>query len=669
MALLALTAHADKRRAVRSPDPTFDVAFTEGGYADRTSVGQGEQISFHIATSISPFQLRIVNLQDQNAILYSTSGLTSHAQNCSGRYTSGCGWNRTVTISVPASWPSGYYAASFPTAFGERKIVFVVKENQPGSTSPIVVISPTNTYQANNEFGGRSLNPNNDPARGSRLSFDRPYVEDGGLGRFDIWERKFVDWMHEERRTFEVITDADLEDPTILDHYSLVLIVGHSEYWTATARENLENFSDQGRHIAIFGGNTMSWQVRFEDDKRTLVGYKDAVYDPIRPTNEQLVTTHFWADPINDPENEITGASLRLGGFSNRVDDPNKYEMIPLEQRIGYTVTEPGNWVFNGTGVTRGTEFGREIAGLEVDGVVYNCAAGTGMLFPDGSDASPLNTHILAVTPASEGHGTMTVYTNSAGGVVFNAGTQNWVYGLASNSIVQIVTRNVLNRLASGLREVYDGVDRPILAEELFNCPQNSPRFLPGWGSTIARGEVSSSCAYEGPAGLQLRGSAPIAISRNFTPRGQARDHVEVRFYARMDELQKRSRFPLPIVSLRQRNGANVSNVATVEFDVEQGTRRVRISRRSPAGAFFASDWITLANGWHLIELSWRSAGTITLQVDSGSSVSLQNPDNQVASDVVIEYPAADFPDSGMACIDALAVGIEKLGAVPAITP
>ncbi|HKR66194.1 MAG TPA: N,N-dimethylformamidase beta subunit family domain-containing protein [Thermoanaerobaculia bacterium] len=669
MALLALTAQADKRRSVRSPEPVFNANYTEGGYADRTSVAQGEQISFHIATSVSPFNATIVNLADNKTVVRDLLGLTSTAQNCSGRYTSGCGWGRTATISIPGSWPSGYYAVTFPTSFGPRKIIFVVRENIPGSTSPIVVISPTNTYQAYNDFGGRSLYPTADPNRGSRLSFERPYVQDLGIGRFDIYERKFVDWMREERRTFEVITDQDLENPNLLSHYKLALIVGHSEYWTSAARENLENFSRSGGHIAIFGGNTMWWQVRYEDNGHTLVGYKDAVYDPMRAANEQLVTTHFWNAPINDPENTITGLSSRLGGYANRVNIPDVYELLPLEQRIGYTVTEPQHWVFSGTGVSRGTEFGREIAGLEVDGTIYNCAAGTGVLFPDGSDATPLNTHILAVTPSSDGHGTIAIYTNSAGGVVFNAGTQNWVYGLASDPIVQIATRNLLDRLSLGVREVYDGVNRPILAEELFNCPQNSQMLLPGWRSTIARGDVTSACAYEGPAGLQLSGAAPIAISRNFTPAGTPRDQAEVRFYARMDDFQKRARFPSGLVTLRYREGDNVTNLASVEFDVDGSTRRTRISRRNAAGTFFASDWISLPNGWHLIELSWRSAGTITLQVDGGTSVSLQNPDTQVVSDIVIEYPQADFADSGMACIDALAVGIEKLGSVPPVKP
>jgi hypothetical protein len=664
---IAAPAGAARRHSVRHPSPVFNPAYTEGGYANRTSVPQGGQITFHISTSVSPFKVSIVNLADQSTVLHEVPNLTSLVQNCSGRFTQGCGWRATHTMNIPNSWPSGYYAALFPTSFGERKLIFVVRENDPGSTSSILLVSPTNTYQAYNEFGGRSLYPSADPRRATRLSFDRPYDHDAGIGRYDIWERKFVDWMRGEGRAFEVATDSDLEDPTLLGRYDLVLLVGHSEYWTSEARANLETFSGNGGHVAVFGGNTMWWQVRFEDNGRTLVGYK-ASDDPIRDTNEQLVTTHFWNAPVNRPENVILGSSFRFGGYANRVADPNSYDMIPVEQRTGYLVTEASHWIFQGTNVTQGTAFGREIAGLEVDGALYNCAAVTGALSPDGSDGTPLNYHILAVTPASDGHGTIGIYTNPAGGAVFNAGTQNWVYGLASDPVVQTVTRNVLNRLGSGQRQVYDAVTSPILTQDLFNCPQTSKTFLPGWQSDKERGQLTSECAYEGPAGLRLSGSEAIAISRDFTPMGEARNHVEVRFYLKADELAKRNQFPAPFITLQQRIGSKVSQVAYAEFDVIDGKKMARVARRDPSGNFFASDWITLAAGWHLIEMSWRSPGTVTLQVDGASTVSLENPNaNQVASEMVIEYPLAEVPDSGHACLDAIAVATQKLGPVAAL--
>jgi hypothetical protein len=286
---------------------------------------------------------------------------------------------------------------------------------------------------------------------------------------------------------------------------------------------------------------------------------------------------------------------------------------------------------------------------------------------PDGSDGTPLNFHILAVTPAWDGHGTIGILTNPTGGTVFNAGTMNWAHGLDSDPVVRTATRNVLSRLGSGQRQVYDPVSSPILMQELFNCPQASKTFLPGWQSDRERGRLTTECGYEGPAGLRLSGSEAISLSRDFTPTGD-RDHVEMRFHVKVDELVKRNQFPAPILTLRTRAGSSIRQVASAEFDVVDSRKAVRVARRDPSGRFFASDWIVLGTGWHLVELSWSSPGTITLQVDGGSSVSLNNPDaNQFAGEIVIDYPRANGPDAGHACLDAIAVATEKLGPAPGL--
>jgi hypothetical protein len=669
--LIAMPLEAARRRSVEPSAPPFNALYTEGGYASATSVRQGETIALHIATSVTPFTATIVNLADANVVVRELSGLQSVPRNCSGRFGGGCEWPVTTTLTIPRTWPSGYYGVSFPTTFGTRKIIFVVKEDQPGSQSPLLLISPTNTYQAYNAFGGASLYPTIDPDRAKRLSFDRPYDQEGGLGRFDNWERRFLDWMRTEGRTYEAATDTDLEDPTLLMHYEAVAIVGHSEYWTARAREHLEEFNRAGGHVAIFGGNTMWWQVRFEENGRLLVGYKNAKWDPLYLSDPGLVTSHFWDDPINDPESTIIGISSRYGGYSNRVqsDDPNNFDMLPLEQRTGYTVTDPSAWPFLGADVERGTQFGKEVAGLEVDGTLFNCAPVTGDLIVDGSDGTPLNFHIIAVTPATAGHGTIGYYVNPAGGAVFNAGTQHWVQGLATDPIVRTVTRNVLDRFSTGGPFVYDSVDSPILTQELFNCPQESAQPLPGWLGNEGRGTLSQRCAYEGPAGLELSGEDDIEIARSFSVTGTGRAEAEIRFYTNTDALVKRHRFPAPFLTLRNRTGEQQTQVAYIEYDVaENGTRMIRVARRDAAGVFSASPFINLGSGWHLVELSWRSPGTISLQVDGGTTVTLNNPDaGQTANELVIDYPKPEVGTGGFTCIDALAVGTQKLGALPGV--
>ena len=303
----AMNADAATRSRVARPGPLpippAGTPWTEGGYADRTSVAPGEQISFYIATRVSPFDLRIFNEAHAETTLTTLSALTSTAQYCSEAYSTGCGWTRTATFTIPANWPSGYYAARFPTSLGERFLIFVVRAARPASTSPILVIQATNTYQAYNDFSGRNVYPSNSPQRTSRVSFDRPYNDQSGLGRYLKWEKPFVDWMTKENRAFEVATDTELEDPTFLPRYNLVVIIGHAEYWTLGARKNLEAFSAMGGHIAILAGNTMWFQVRLDLAQRVLTVYKDAALDSETGNNNSVVTVNWFDSPVFNPEN------------------------------------------------------------------------------------------------------------------------------------------------------------------------------------------------------------------------------------------------------------------------------------------------------------------------------------------------------------------------------
>lgn len=651
-----------KRRAVRSGD-----VYTQGGYADRTSVEQGGSINLYIATSVPGFEVRIVNLAAPGVTLRTIRGLQSRTQNCTGRFDGGCGWDLTTTLDVPRSWPSGYYAAVFPTFFGERYLPFVVREDNPGSMSRVVVLSSTHTWQAYNEFGSRSTYPTDSPYRAMRVSYDRPYFNGNGLGRYAAFEKPFVDWMTNEGRPFEVITDIDLEDPTILSRYTLLVIPGHSEYWTASARENVEQFSRAGGHIAILNGNTMWWQVRLEDQNRTIAAFKGHPSDP--QSASPMFSTHFFSHPVNDPENRLLGTSFRNGGYVNRVNE-NTNQMKPIPERTPWTVTKGDHWIYSGTGLRAGDRFGQETTGLEVDGVVFNCDAAGRVLGPEGSDEAPLHYEILAIVPASEGWGTLGLLVHPSGGAVFNAATTGWVWALGSNDTVEQITANVLNQLSTGAPLLYQPSQSTMLAQDLFNCPQ--PVQATGWesSSALTRPQVTASCAYEGPAGLELSGEGLKAIARQIAPRGgEGRNEAHMRFYLKADELQQRTAFPMSIVGLEHRIGDTVSRAAFVEVDAGSG-KRIRIARRPSAGGFVASPWVSLSDGWHLIEVSWRSPGTMTLQVDGGSVISIDNPDaGQRVNRVVLSWPEPELTTAGRVCIDAFGVGSTKPGPVAQLLP
>lgn len=655
---------AQRHRAVLpfnpgAPEPETH-SFVEGGYADATSVTPGGFITFYISNLINPFTMTVVNLADPDVTLTTLPGLTSAQSDCTGKWENGCGWHATQTLFIPANWPSGYYDARFTTSIGPKHIIFVVKAANPGSTSPILVIQPTNTYQAYNGYGGKSTYPTGSPDRATTVSFNRPYDDQNGLGMYRLWEMPFVYWMASENRRFEVATESDLEDPTLLSHYKLLVIVGHSEYWTAAERQNVEAFSHNGGHIAMFSGNNMWFQARLTNSARNLVVYKDTT-DPIASTTPSLTTVNWYDFPVYDPENSIFGLSYRSGGYANKIADPNVFDTKPLDQRVGYTVADPNSWVFQNAGVTSGSMFGAGAAGLEVDGTRYNCSANDPLnMTVDGSDGTPLNLHILAITPSEYGHGVIGVYTNSAGGTVFDAGTRDWAQVLGTDPVVTQMTRNMLDRLSTGQAQLYDPVTTNVKTQDTFNCPQPAGVTLPGWRGDSGDARLTSSCAHEGPAGLQMSGVNGVQVARNFAPTNNGLKAAQASAYINVDNVTGPLNAPFTLFALQNRlmpSGTN-QRLAIVEMNVTPSGKQLRLVQQASDNSVEArTAFVNVPSGWTKVQLSWSSPGTISLQVGDAAPVTLNNVHtDQSVSELLLAYPRDPQLAFGSMCVDEIAV-------------
>lgn len=631
--------------------------YTQGGYADRTSVPAGGTITFRIATATSPFSLQIVNLAHPADVLATISGLTSAPNDCAGLWQNGCGWAVTTTYTIPSAWPSGFYAAKFPTSIGTRNIAFVVRAANPGLASPIVIVSPTNTWQAYNNFGGKSVydSLSTNGQRANIVSWNRPYFNNFGLGRYPTWEQYFVDWLTAENRPFEVITDDDLANPSILSQYKVAVIAGHSEYWTMPMRQSLVSFMAGGGHVAVFGGNTMWWQARVDLAARQFTVYKDASLDPFTGSQNSLVTVNFYNNPVYNPESLVLGASFLHGGYANV--SPGTTTPLPVEQRTPYTVRDASSFVFNGTGLLNGDTFGRSAAGTEVDGVVFNTLP-DGTLLPDGSDGAPLSYRILATVPGWSGYGTIGFLVNPNGSAIFNAGSRDWLRGFSgatADPAVQQIGRNVLDRFSTGQPFTYTARTSRYRTEDLFNTPNPNPGVLTGWSSNLDV-TTTAQCAHEGPFGLQLQSTQWLVIHRNFTPTNAGRSAAVVSFSVNIDLLQTTPTFALPLVELVDKQGTVTKVYAAVELMTQPGGISVRLAiRRSDGSRSATSNWAVMPGGWQPVMLAWSSPGTVELEVGSGIHLQLNNPHNaQTVNELYVEFPGTVNNTNGTICLDEL---------------
>jgi hypothetical protein len=374
---------------------------------------------------------------------------------------------------VPEAWRSGYYNVRLRAADNGGKYVgrnrrtaevdlfFIVRPSRPGKDASILLQLCTNTYNAYNNWGGSSLYAFHGRAnlQGHRVSFDRPMA-----GQLRQWELPFVSWAERNGYTLDYCANSDIEfRPELLKSYKLVLSVGHDEYWSTPMRDHLEAYIGGGGNVAFLSGNTCCWQVRSEDEGRALTCWKQWYnLDPVFPTNDQRTLSTLWSHHlVGRPENSLTGVGFLHGGY-------HLSHGQFMDGRGSFTTRRPDHWVFEGTGLEGGGEFGGKhtVVGYECDGCEF--VIKDGLPVPTHRDGTPEGFVILATCPArwhpddavwydrfprepggapALGAAVMGVYQR--GGTVLTVGTTDWAHGLrGGDAVVERITRNVLDRLS-----------------------------------------------------------------------------------------------------------------------------------------------------------------------------------------------------------------------------
>ena len=293
-----------------------------------------------------------------------------------------CPWTTSVDLAVPDTWTSGvYFAVLTTTSKYQSEIMFTVTDPRP---SDIVFVSSVNTYQAYNNFPydppvgvgwnagahpltGRSLYDFNSPTSKKypdgrpavMVSFDRPYSSqygnpgNGGLTDFEPMTIAYL-----EKRGYDVtyVTDVDVDaDPSTLLSHKVVLISGHSEYWSMPMVDGAYAARDAGVNLAFITSNEIYWQVRIQPNAdgtpgRIVVGYKDFKPDPI---DDPALRTIKWRD-LGRPEQELAGVQLPTNGYL----DWGGLPLVPINT---------DTWPFEGTGLQDGVPINAELSGYEID--------------------------------------------------------------------------------------------------------------------------------------------------------------------------------------------------------------------------------------------------------------------------------------------------------------
>ncbi len=394
-----------------------------------------------------------------------------------GDYTqTGVNWNRTG-YGDPALWVtaperSGLYYLWARTPSGKSfSFPWVVAPASP--KAKIAVLASTNTWNAYNNFGGRSNYINADrlpetPTVNARLdldryqhptafgtwkprdreymplSFDRPEphnhilepgeVTDPVQGRVQCGqapgEWRLLGWLEREGFDYDYYAEAQLHDGTLpLDSYKIVILSIHPEYWTREMYFALKRWVfERGGRLMYLAGNGLNCEVVFgADGTMRCLSHLNSLHGELGGHSEDgSVEYESRMHRTLESEASLLGVVCTAAG---------------LMTAAPYEVKDAVHWVFDGAGVRNGDLFGEHTLHERVPG------GASGHETDKISASSPANTQLLAKgINADGGGGDVVVHEPAGGGAVFSVGSMTWVPALLVDRVISRVTRNVIER-------------------------------------------------------------------------------------------------------------------------------------------------------------------------------------------------------------------------------
>jgi hypothetical protein len=420
-------------------------------YAGTTSIAPGAPVTLYASTAAPRFRVRVLRMgryggTDAAQLWLSPwwPGRRQPPPVLEPRATQTVTTHWRPSARIPTTgWPAGDYLLRLEASDGAQTFV-PLTVRAPSSAGRVVLLNAVTTWQAYNRWGCCDLYQGRDGGFATRsriVSFDRPYGEEHGAGRFVLDELPVVAEAERLGLPLAYLTSVDLQrDPHVLDGARAVISMGHDEYWSPQMRAVLTKAVDAGTNLASLGANMMFRRIRFASSRlgadRLEINYKVAAEDPLEGRDDAQVTADWPAPPAQRPESALLGAQYGclVGGTAG-----------------SGVVAAPRSWLFRGVAVRAGERL-PGLMGPEVDAVQrwYPTPARIEVLLHSPVDC-PARTPPAADT---------TYYVARSGAGVFDAGTMTWACAVGpschraisgpTHPVVQAVTDNLLTTFAAG---------------------------------------------------------------------------------------------------------------------------------------------------------------------------------------------------------------------------
>jgi len=489
-----------------------------GGFSTQTSYNLGESVALKIGTNEPSFPGTSVNIAvyrigwygGEGARLISAAGAKSVKVNNSfqcnqANATTGelscANWGVTYTIPGGSLPVSGVYEAVFTDLAdggAQNYVEFVVRND--ARASEVLDVLPASTYEAYNTWGCKSLyydscggaDTISGDGRAVAVSFDRPLAEgEEQRNKFFGPDYDTVQWLEEQGYDVTYTDDLQLDrNPAALLTHRVIVVSGHSEYWSYAAFNNVLAAREHGVSVLSLSANTAYWQTRFGNSYRTLVCYKtvqgssdgNAAATPndpasIGPHGEFLSqnATSTRRDPgapagnpnappegrvgPNQPENELFGV-MYVGDNEGR-----EWGLTVPASNLGGEYEGDRVWRNAGLPSNSQVTIDSDLVAWEWDQIpsptspVYAHAAevepegvkrlsATNTSDPESTWLQDYGRERLAEPPFGQPNTVSAVeYRAASGARVFSSGTMQWAYGLDVDPAINQATYNVISEM------------------------------------------------------------------------------------------------------------------------------------------------------------------------------------------------------------------------------
>jgi len=399
--------------------PSASTAKIIDGYTDQQSYRPGDPVTLFL-NAAAP-QRAVMYLYDYTGRRVYEFSADLFPQKAVGPkpWETGFGYRASVSFTLPRL-PSGVYLVEGLIPLIVKPLMPLMGRRGPARHAEVVIVYPTNTVAAYTSSGGKSMYSAPTPA--PIVSFHRP----AGPATLNFFSA-FLEWFASIQFPYSVgyLADIDLEDYNEISGSKVLVVIGHSEYWTRRARENFDQFVLDGGNALLLSGNNMWWQARYSDDHSQLICYKRA-HDPVA---DPLLRTINWPTPsLNYPTLLSIGADFPHGGFGIAYPDKGS----------GFRVLSPTSPVFRGLFIRSGDLL--SMPTVEYDGApllnnpvtvgaprLNLSALGAFRAEIIGYQHCARNDTAVGVGSAAENVGTWLVYQRTGtSGVVMNGASTNW---------------------------------------------------------------------------------------------------------------------------------------------------------------------------------------------------------------------------------------------------